>query len=364
MNWKKQKYLFLILLILILITLPWWCKKDKTPKVLAEKAQLGNIVEVVDEQGKIFPTEEQRINVALGAIVNELFVKDGDTITKGAAIANVTIESTSMTNASTATTPVPKSLDPATIAALISSSQQPKAAPQVKQITKTITIYAPTSGVISELGAKKGDRINSGYLGKISKANSWEVRADIGEMDIVKIREGQQVKIKIDAIPNDTLTGYVYSITNNQANGNIAGGLLGANDATTYKVYIKVNNEALTQLLKNKTYTLRSGMNVSVKIATQEKNNVLTIPLKALTTRYQNSTEMANQKVKAEIVAFVFNNNKAEKRIVTVGIQDFENIEILSGIKENELIITAPFEAIEKTLDNNTKVKKVNSLDN
>ncbi len=362
MKWSKQRKITLIILAALLIMLPWLCKKDKTPKVVTEKVSNTTITETVEESGKIFPTQETKINVEPGAIVNELYAKDGDTVAKGTAIASVTIESTSMSSGRSSAQINPANLNPANIAQLMQQAQAPSTS-EVKRIQKTVTIYAPMSGVLSEMGVKKGDRISSGYLGKVSNANEWEVRADVGEIDVVKLKEGQVVKIKIDALPNHGLTGYIYSITNSQQSNTITNTLMNGNDAATYKVYIKVNRSSLDSLLSQKQYTLRSGMNTSIKIETNTKKDILAIPIKAVTTRYENATEQAKSTAKPETIVFVVKDNKVEKRKVSLGIQDINNIEIIDGLKLNELIVIDPFEAIEKKLEDKMKVKIVKAAD-
>lgn len=367
MKFNKKRIIVLCVGVILLGVTPLVCKKDKTPKVVIENVASTTIIETVDETGKIFPTQEMRINVESGATITELYVKDGDTVSKGAAIAIVSIESNSISNAARATPKLdgPASLNPAAIAQLVQQAQTPQASPEIKRVTKSITVYAPMSGVIGELGAKKGDRITSGSLGKVARTNDWEVRADVGEIDIVKVKEGQQVNIKIDALPNIPLTGYVYSITNNSASvGGLSSAVMGGNDATSYKVYIKVNVASLDSLLRNTQYTLRSGMNTTIKIETKTILKTLAIPLKAVTTRYEKTNNNAASKAEADIIVFVYKDKKVEKRKVKLGIQDINNIQVLEGLKEGEQIVVEPYEAIEKILENGTKVKTVKELTN
>ncbi len=370
----KNKWIIGLLGFILLITIvKFGCKKDTTPKVVLEKVQTRTIIETVDETGKIYPTNEMKISVDAGALIKEIYVQDGDTVSKGQAIAEIETDGTTMVAGKAASNPMANlqkamqggMMNPATIAQAMQQNQQPATAPTVKRITKTTTIYAPMQGVIQGLYAKKGERLLNTELAKVITVNDWEVQADIGEVDIVKIKEGNGVVIKIDALPNKELKGMVYRIANSNANltANVMGG---GNDAANYKVFIKINKTSIDSLINKQTnYTLRTGMNASIKIETLQKNNVLSIPIKAVTTRYQtdDNTAIESKKAKSDIVVFVYNNGKVFKKHVTIGIQDIEYIEIISGLKNGEQVVIEPYEAIEKTLVNDMKVKEITAKD-
>ena len=371
MLFLKNKWVIGIIAFLAFFTiLKLGCKKDTTPKVALEKVQQRTIVETVDETGKIYPTNEMKISVDVGALVKQIYVNDGDTVSKGQAIAEIETDGTTMV-AAKATNPMANMqkamqgamLNPAAIAQALQQNQQSATAPTVKRITKTTTIYAPMQGVIQGLYAKKGERLLNTELAKVITINDWEVQADIGEVDIVKIKEGNLVSIKIDALANKELKGIVYRIAN--ANASITANVMGGgNDAANYKVFIKIYKASMDSVINKQTnYTLRTGMNATINIETQQKTQVLSIPIKAVTTRYQNNETLIDntKKAKSEIVVFVYNNGKVYKRIVETGLQDIEYIEILNGLKVGEQIVVEPYEAIEKTLDNEMKVKEVNN---
>jgi HlyD family secretion protein len=366
----KNKWIIGIVGFVLLVTIvKFGCKKDTTLKVVVEKTLTRTIVESVDETGKIYPTNEMKISVDAGALIKEIYVHDGDTVAKGQAIAEIEVDGTTMTPGKAASNPMANLqkvmqggvMNPAAVAQAMQQSQQPATTPTITRTTKTKTIYAPMSGVIQGLFAKKGERLLNTEIAKVITENDWEVQAEIGEVDIVKIKEGNEVDIKIDALPNKDLKGIVSRIAN--ANATMGANIMGGgNDATNYKVFIKINKASMDSVFNKKSnYTLRSGMNATIKIATQQKVDVITIPIKAVTTRYQNEEKNSSEtkKAKSEIVVFVYNNGKVSKRIVETGIQDIEYIEILSGLKLGEQIVVEPYEAIEKTLANDMKVKQV-----
>lgn len=374
MSFLKNKLVIAGLILFILFVLfKFGYKKDDTPKVAIEKVQTRSIVETVDETGKIYPTAEMKVSVELGSLVNEIYVQDGDTVKQGQAIAIVQTDGTTMV-AGKQSNPMASlqkamgtgQVNPAAIAQAMQQAQQTTVtAPTIKKTTKTTTIYAPMNGIISDLVAKKGERIMTSEFAKVNSINDWEVRSSIGEVDIVKIKEGNPVKISIDALGEKEIVGVVYRIANNTGNnslGNLTNPMM--SDATNYRVFIKMDKESLKSLAENSSanYILRTGMNASIKIATNTKNNILTIPIKAVTTRYENEENVNNtKKPKSQTVVFVVENNIVKKRVVDIGIQDMEYIEVISGLKKDDAIVVEPYEALEKTLVNDMKVKVLDS---
>ena len=368
---KNTKIITCIVLVIVLIVLyKKGCNKAATIKVVTNTVTENTIIETVDAAGKIYPINEQKIITDAGATVDQVFVKDGDTVQKGTAIATLKTEQTSLVGGSAATAPnmqklMSGGLNPAAIAQAMQQAQP--TAPTTKRQTKYTTLYAPITGIITNIAAKQGERILTNEFAKISATADWEVRTDIGEMDIVKIKEGDSVTLKIEAVGDREFVGKVYKIANNNAATGIAG--MGANlmpDAANYKVYIKINSTSLASLndsTQSRHYTLRNGMNASVKIATATKKNILTIPLKAITTRYKTDTTKATATTKNDIVVFTVINNIVTQKTVTTGIQSTEAIEIIKGLTKGESIIVEPFEAIDKLLKNGDKVKLVTTTE-
>jgi HlyD family secretion protein len=374
---KKGKYIITTLLVLLfLIGLKFGCKKDNTPKVAIEKAQIRTIIETVDETGKIFPSIEMKISADLGSVVTEIYVQDGDTVKQGQAIAQMQVDGTSIV-AGKSINPMQNvqkamqggQMNPTAIAQALQQAQQPAPSPSIQKTTKYTTLYAPMNGIISDLMLKKGERVMGSEIAKVVSINDWEVRASIGEIDIVKIKEGNTVKVNIDAIGNKELLGTVYRISNNVSTGglgSLSSGMMA--DATNYKVFIKINSASLSSINDSAStkYHLRSGMNASIKIETNKKSNVLSIPIKAVTTRFKNelnNESATTKKQKSDIVVFVVENGIAMQKVVNIGIQDMEYVEILAGVEKDATIIVEPFDVIDKVLNDKQKIKAVASKD-
>jgi HlyD family secretion protein len=128
---------------------------------------------------------------------------------------------------------------------------------------------------------------------------------------------------------------------------------------------------------KPKSFPFRPGMSASADIETTTHENRLVVPINAVTTRDKNdSTDSkdytaekekdANGNEKAididelEEVVFVVQKDGTVRKIkVRTDIQDINYIEVLSGLKEGDEVVTGPYEVVSKTLKNKAKVKVV-----
>ena len=250
-------------------------------------------------------------------------------------------------------------------------------------------IYAPVSGIISLLNVEAGERVvgTSQMAGtemmRIANLANMEVRVNVNENDIVRVTLGDTAEIDVDAYTASgrKFRGVVTEIANTAvglatASATSSAGSGASSDAVTeFEVRVKILNESFKDLItsKNKrSYPFKPGMTASVEIITERKNGVVSVPIAAVTTRGstpapapsegENSEEEASTKPKKEVavkeVVFVDVAGKAQTREVTTGISDFENIEIVSGLKPGDTIISGPYIAVSKNLNNGDLVEK------
>jgi HlyD family secretion protein len=185
--------------------------------------------------------------------------------------------------------------------------------------------------------------------------------------------------VEVDAYNNRKFKGVVTQI----ASSTKAASAASANDVTNYEVHIRLDPASYADLAdpsKSKKFPFRPGMNASADIKTKRKDNVVAIPITSVAARVKGSDQNIDQKKKEtkktteenfdavdevatddlEEVVFVLNKEgKVEKRVVTTGIQDINYIEILTGLKGGEDIVSAPYNAVSKTLKHGTKVTVV-----
>ncbi|MBD1396132.1 efflux RND transporter periplasmic adaptor subunit [Pontibacter sp. JH31] len=242
-----------------------------------------------------------------------------------------------------------------------------------ENLNKT-TIYAPVSGTVSKLNVEQGERVvgTSQMAGteimRIANLNNMEVRVNVNENDIVRVALGDSVIVEVDSYTSkdEKFKGVVTSIANTAKDA------ASLEAVTEFEVRIRLLNESYSHLANKNTRPFRPGMTASVDIITDRKNNVLSVPLSAVTTRSNkpestegdNGTdeqaEEAAQPVVAgpvEEVVFVYDANNTVKTVkVKTGISDFDNIEILSGLEEGQKVVSGPFRAVSKTLKDGAKV--------
>ncbi|MFD2515732.1 efflux RND transporter periplasmic adaptor subunit [Pontibacter locisalis] len=246
-----------------------------------------------------------------------------------------------------------------------------------ENLNKT-TIYAPVSGIVSKLNVERGERVvgTSQMAGteimRIANLNNMEVRVNVNENDIIRVALGDSVIVEVDsyASKDEKFKGVVTSIANT------------AKDATTleavteFEVRIRLINDSYSHLAEKNSRPFRPGMTASVDIITEKKSGVLSVPLSAVTTRSTDMPDMnepseeeeeeqqtgEDQKPKAPVqveeVVFLYDSgsNTVETVKVKTGISDFENIEIISGLKAGQKVVSGPFRAVSKTLKDGAKV--------
>ena len=243
------------------------------------------------------------------------------------------------------------------------------------------TITAPMDGVISLLSVKKGERVagNSFNIGtemmRIADLSSIEVQVDVGENDIPKVKLGDSANIEIDAFNNRKFKGVVYKIANPESSAlaSASGNSSSSTAVTNYEVHIRLAPSSYQDLIvKGQPFPFRPNMTASADIQTQTHTNVLSVPLNAVTTRSMSDVKKADSANAksftsgnagdsdlAEVVFAVQPDGKVKLRPVKTSIQDINDIEITSGLKDGEQVVTGPYDIVSKTLKDGDKVKVV-----
>lgn len=252
---------------------------------------------------------------------------------------------------------------------------------EARENVRLTSVMAPMDGIVSKLGVKKGERVVGTQtmagteMMRIADLNVMEVRVDVNENDIVRVHEGDTAIIDVDAYSNQEkeFKGIVTLIANT------AKDKVSTDAITEFEVRILILNSSYQDLIAaGKKFPFLPGMTASVDILTKRKDNVLSVPLAAVTTRNpdefkvddkvnQGPPEENNQpnknkpEPKKEDKTVVFINDKGTAKMIEVktGISDYDNIEILSGVNDSSEIITGPFLAVSKRLKDGDKVKKI-----
>lgn len=215
------------------------------------------------------------------------------------------------------------------------------------------SIYAPASGTISKLGVELGERVlgtqqmTGTELMRIANLENMEVEVDVNENDIVKIAVGNKAVIEVDAYLKKKFEGIVTEISNS------ADETLTADQVTNFKVKVKINKASYAELMEGRpeTYSpFRPGMTATVDIISNEKSDILAVPIGAIIMHQEEGSDTRREAV------YVKNGDVAEIKYVQTGIQDDRNIEIVSGLESGDEVITGPYSTVSRELKPGTKV--------
>ena len=240
------------------------------------------------------------------------------------------------------------------------------------------TIYSPVDGVVSKLSVQQGERVlgTAQFAGTeimtISDLSQMDVNVDVNENDINRITLGDSSKIEIDAFLGKKFKGVVTEIG---SSANVVG--TNADQVTNFTVKVRIDPKSYTDLLNKSGVNpspFRPGLTATVDIETNHTRG-LSVPIQSVTTRDDKMAAAAingpkkDDKAKttssnAATKEYVFiyapgKENKVKQVLVTTGIQDDMYIQILSGLKEGDEVVSAPYPAISKTLKDGSVVEKV-----
>lgn len=222
-------------------------------------------------------------------------------------------------------------------------------------------VYSPVSGIVSNLLVEKGERVVGTQqmagteMLTIADLSRMEVRVDVNENDIVRLSKGDTTIIEVDAysFSGKKFKGIVTSIANT------ANTKPSADAVTEFEVKIRILNSSYADLVAaGNKYPFRPGMTAAVEIITNQKENVLSLPLSAVTTREDQLDTLADGSTKMRELVFVMQDGEAKMKTIKTGISDFQYIEVLEGLQEGDQVISGPYFVVSKELKDGDKVSK------
>lgn len=421
---KKLKIILAIIAVVLLLLVVgkstgMFGKKGNFKQVNTQVVELKEVIETVSATGKIQPVVEVKISSEVSGEILELPFKEGQQVKKGDLLVKVNpdlIQSAlSRTQASyknvranleqaEATLKQAKAdydrskslFDKGVISradwdraiAAFETAQAGRSSAyygvqsagasvnEARDNLSRTTIYAPMSGTISLLNVELGERVVGTQqmagteILRVANLNNMEVEVDVNENDIVKVNIGDTTIVEVDAYLKKQFKGIVTEIANSAA------GTLAADQVTNFKVKVRIIEESYADLTEGKpeAYSpFRPGMTATVDIITDKRESSIAVPISAIVIKtdtssvkktYRNKivttdTSSSVEEEKFECV-FVNENSIAKLRVVKTGIQDDTNIEIVSGLKEGDKIITGPYNLVSKTLKPGEKVEEKN----
>lgn len=243
------------------------------------------------------------------------------------------------------------------------------------------TVYAaPYDGMITNLPVREGETVVIGIqnapgstLMTLADMSVITAEVKVDETDIVNVKLGQAAEVTIDAVPKKVFHAVVTEIGNNaivRSTGLATSQQASASqEAKDFKVVVT---------LQDPPEDLRPGLSTTAKITTATRSNVVTIPIQALTIRQEADLEAARaekgsvqaaapQKVASKDKGntevqgvFVIRDKRAQFVPVETGITGTTDIEVLSGLKEGDEIVTGSYKVL-RTMKPGTSVKIDNS---
>src|SRR6267142_3122817 len=328
---KRRKILVFSVIGIALIALTAGAilrKREVVITVQTEKVARRNLTEIVVANGKIQPVLQVKISPEVSGEIIELPVKEGQSVKKGDLILKIKPDfyianrnqaeasyKSSLAGQATAEANLHKAeaeyrrnqglfsqklvsesiFDEVKAAYEVAQAQCTSAMHQVEmahasldsaeqELAKT-TMVSPLTGTITKLNSQLGERVlgtvqNVGTdVMTISDLNEMEARVDIGEIDVVLIAVGQNVRLEVDAFKDRKFTGTVSEIANSSGAAGL-GALAQSSsssqqEATKFGVKIRIKEKE----------PFRPGMSVTAEIETRYRTNSLTVPIASVTTR-------------------------------------------------------------------------------
>jgi len=181
---------------------------------------------------------------------------------------------------------------------------------------KTV-ILAPFDGTVVSVGVKKNDVLSAiDYASKtaVQLVDTSQIKFQglVDEIDILKVKTGQKAKITVDAVPDKTFTGTVSFISP-----------YGSTDTGNVVKF------AVTIKLDSADEELKGGLTATADIAVYDVQDVLLVPLSAVTTTPVGSFVTVTDEA----------TGQTEERKVVLGNQNYQFAEVLSGLKEGDNVI-------------------------
>ncbi|WP_103864483.1 efflux RND transporter periplasmic adaptor subunit [Aquimarina sp. I32.4] len=414
---STKKLLFILSAVVLLMILlvygkksGWFGKSGNFREVTVAKIEKIDIIETVSATGKIQPEVEVKLSSEVSGEIIDLPIKEGQQVQKGDLLVRINPDIIqSGLNRSQATLENIRAglrqaeaslkeselnyernkglfekgvISKAEWDKSISSYEGAKAAKQsayynVRSAQATVneakdnlsrtSIYAPMTGTISKLSVELGERVVGTQqmagteIVRVANLNNMEVEVDVNENDIVKVEINDATVVEVDAYLKKKFKGIVTEIANS------AESTMSADQVTNFKVKVRILEESYADLIEGKpdSYSpFRPGMTATVDVITEKRENIIGVPISSIvikndtTTIKETTVEKkitSNSDKKFECV-FIKNGETAKLRVIKTGIQDDGNIEVVSGLKVGETVITGPYNIVTKILKSGDKV--------
>lgn len=237
---------------------------------------------------------------------------------------------------------------------------------EARQLLSYTTLLSPIDGVVTSRQKQVGERVRGGELQEdpiviIATLSTMEVKVEVGEHEVVFLREGDPAEVEIDAIPDKRWPAAVVEIAKNAnvRNPNTE------QEVTTFPVRL-----ALTVPVPGAL----PGMSAQASIATETHADAVVVPLQAVTVRTEKELRegpsarapeappppgaaQTRRRESTRKVVFVVEKGVARLRPVETGLVGENDIEIVEGLKEGESVVEGPYKVLARELADGKPVR-------
>jgi HlyD family secretion protein len=388
---KKIVIITVIVVIIAALVVANFLKKEKGVEVDVAKVERGTVTQMVNGSGQIRPEVEVKVSANVAGKIINLHAEEGDSVKKGQLLVELDQEqyiaalerAESNLLSMRANEKKLKSellraenlrdkglmseaeFEAAVAAYEASESNTKQAQAAVKEardkLSKTL-LHSDMDGIVTKLNKESGEialgaQFQEDVIMIVADLSRMEAAIEVDENDVINVTLGDTADVEIDAFVDTTFKGVVTKIANSAT---IKG--LGTQE--------QVTNFEVTVALVNFNEKFRPGMSTTVDIITESKNDVLKVPIQSVTVREkeklkkrpdvedksseENDETESDQDKKKDMIEVVFcvEENKAIAKTIKLGISDDTHYEVLSGLVEDETVITGPFRVLSRTLQN------------
>lgn len=369
---KKTLIIVILLCVGAVALYVGFFKKDDKAQLATQSITRMNIDQSIEAVGEVYAKEQVDVGAQVSGQITKLYVQIGDKVKAGDLIAQIDKDKQQndldITKAQLASTKA--NLESKKVALEIASSQYQREQKlysnkatslenletlknnfyglkasvadldaQVVQLEITLknaekdlgytTITAPMDGIIINVAVDEGQTVNANQstptIVKIANLDEMEIRMEIAEADVSKIKVGTAVKFSILNDPEKKYEAKISSIdpantTTSDAKSNSSSSSTSSSSTSAIYYYAKV-------FVKNRDNFLRIGMSVENSIVIKSAPNALAVPTYAI------------KNDKGGYFVELLRGGQIIKSYVKIGIKDSINTQILDGVSENDLLV-------------------------
>lgn len=358
---KKNRIVFIVILAVLSCVVMWFVGRKESKTIVCDYAKIerSTLRNTITATGTVEPVSKVEVGTQVSGIVSRLYVDYNSEVRKGQVIAE--LDKTNLmsdleskkSNLSSSKSDYEVELknyerqkflhDKKLIAdvdyeSALAKYKKAKSNYEVSknEVSKAqtnlgyATIYSPIDGVVLSRSVEEGQTVASSFSTPTlfviaNDLTNMQVVADVDEADIGNVATGQKVSFTVDAFPDEEFHGIVKQVRQEPST---------TNNVVTYEVIISAPNPDMK---------LKPGLTASVTICTMEKENVLSVPLKALKF---DPTVLAGNEDQNEIVdcegahkLWIREGIRFVAKSVEIGITAEGRAEILSGISEGTQVV-------------------------